>query len=223
MSRKGRIVAPGYPHHVTQRGNYKQTVFEVDADRKKYLALIKKYSGKYGLKIWAYCLMKNHVHFIVVPTTPDSLSKTFRSVHTLYSNYFNKKKEQLGLLWQGRYYSCILDESHLVAAVRYVENNPVRAGIVNKAEEYKWSSAASHVYNVSNPILSNDLPLLEMIHEWREYLYLDRDKQKIEKLRDCTMSGKPAGSDFFITTLEDILGRKIKSKKPGRPKDKEKN
>ena len=218
MPRKARIVAPGYPHHITKRGNYKQTVFEEDIDRKKYLAWMKKYNGKYGLKIWAYCLMKNHVHFIVIPSTTDSFLKTFSQVDMLYSAYFNKKKKLTGRLWQGRYFSCVLDEPHFITAVRYVENNPVRAGIVSKAEDYRWSSAASHVYGVKDPLLSYDLPLLEMIPDWREYLYLDRDKHELEKIRKCTMTGKPAGSDSFINTLEDILGIKIKANKPGRPK-----
>ena len=218
MGRKLRIVAPGFPHHVTQRGNYKQAIFEEDGDRRKYLGLIKKYSEKYQLKIWAYCLMKNHVHFIVVPSLIDSLPKTFKQVNRLYSVYFNNKKEQTGHLWQNRYYSCVLDEAHFMAAVRYVENNPVRAGIANKAEDYQWSSATSHVNNISDPILSNDLPLLDMIPDWREYLYLDKDKQASEKIRECTMSGKPAGSDLFINILEDILGTEIKFKKQGRPR-----
>jgi len=169
MPRNARIVAPGFPHHITQRGNYRQKVFENDADRKKYLALIKEYSGKYGLKIWAYCLMVNHVHFIAVPSSADSLSKTLRQANTFYSAYFNRKMEQTGHLWQGRYYSCVLDEPHLVTAVRYVENNPVRAGLVSKAEDYLWSSAAGHVYGVNDPLLSEDLPLLNMITDWREY------------------------------------------------------
>ncbi len=100
MPRKARIVAPGYPHHITQRGNYKQTVFAEDADRKNYLKLMKIYTGKYGLKIWAYCLMNNHVHFIAVPSTVDSMSKTFSQVNKLYSEYFNKKMS--GLVTYGR-------------------------------------------------------------------------------------------------------------------------
>lgn len=218
MPRKARIVAPGFPHHITQRGNYKQIIFEEDADRKKYLALIKKYSEKYKLEIWAYCLMTNHVHFIAVPSTPDSLARTFNQVHMLYSQYFNKKKEQTGHLWQGRFYSCILDEAHLFAALRYIENNPVRAGLVKRAEDYPWSSAASHVSGVNDPILSTDLPMLNMITNWREFLYLDKDRETQENLRSCTRTGRPAGSTDFTESIEELLGMKIKAGRGGRPK-----
>lgn len=99
-------------------------------------------SGKFKLKIWAYCLMSNHVHFVAVPSTTDSMSKTFSPVNMLYSGYFNKKNERIGHLWQDRYFSCVPDETHLVAAVRYVENNPVRAGLVGKVEVQRGKSCS---------------------------------------------------------------------------------
>ena len=219
MPRAARIVAPGFPHHVTQRGNYQQIVFEEDIDRKKYLGLIRKYSDKYSLKIWAYCLMSNHVHFIVVPGRPDSLARTFNQAHTMYSRYFNKKKGKSGHLWQGRFYSCILDEAHFFTALRYIENNPVRGGLAERAEDYRWSSAPNHVKGMPDPILSDGLPLLEMISDWREFLYTDkeRDRQALEHLRNCTRSGHPAGSNDFSMMLEDILGIKINLGSKGRP------
>ena len=129
MPRIARAVAPGYPHHVTQRGNYRQIVFEDEEDFQQYKTWLKDYSGKFGLKIWAYCLMNNHVHFVCVPTKEYSLAKTFNTLHMRYSQYINRKKGAKGHLWQGRFFSCSLDEIHLYAAVRYIENNPVRAKI----------------------------------------------------------------------------------------------
>ncbi|MFH0800878.1 MAG: transposase [bacterium] len=130
MPRIARAVAPVYPHHVTQRGNYRQPVFEEENDFRQYLFWLKEYTQRYALKIWAYCLMSNHVHFICVPEKEDSLAKCFNTLHMQYSQYVNKKKAVRGHLWQGRFYSCMIDERHLYAAVRYIENNPVRAGIV---------------------------------------------------------------------------------------------
>ena len=121
MARVARVVAEGYPHHITQRGNNRQPVFNDDEDRKKYLALIKSHSKKYNLDILAYCLMINHVHFIAVPNTPDSLAKTFDFAHMRYSQYYNKKNGMCGHLWQGRFYSCVMDERHVYACARYIE------------------------------------------------------------------------------------------------------
>lgn len=123
MPRIARAVAVGFPHHITQRGNYRQTVFEKNDDYSVYLDWLKNYSDKYSLKIWAYCLMSNHVHFVVVPQENDSMARTFNTLHMRYSQYMNKKHEAAGHLWQGRFYSCVLDERHLYACMRYVENN----------------------------------------------------------------------------------------------------
>jgi putative transposase len=221
MSRTARIIVPNFPYHVTQRGNYRQAVFENDRDLQIYLTWIKEYSDKYGLKIWTYCLMSNHVHFVAVPMHSDSLSRTFNHAHMRYSQYFNNKKGQSGHLWQGRFYSCCLDETHLFAAVRYVENNPVRAGLVENAEDYPWSSAPGHIYareKQENPILSRDMPLLKMIPDWREFLLEEEEISILNKLRSCTLSGLPAGTDCFISILEGILGKKIAKRPKGRPR-----
>ena len=120
MSRIARIVAPGYPYHVTERGNYQQPVFDEEDDFRQYLLWLKEYASKYSLNIWAYCLMTNRVHFVCVPINEDSLARTFNTLHMRYSQYFNYKKRLKGPLWQGRFYSCILDKKHVYTAVRYV-------------------------------------------------------------------------------------------------------
>jgi len=161
MPRIARAVAKGYPHHITQRGNYRQIVFEADADYMQYLEWLKEYSNKYALAIWAYCLMGNHVHFVCVPGENDSLARTFNTLHMRYSQYVNRRRKTGGHLWQGRFYSTILDETHVYAAVRYVENNPVRAGIVSMAEDYRWSSAWEHIERSVDGIVSRGCYLLE--------------------------------------------------------------
>jgi len=141
MPRHSRIVIPDIPHHVTQRGNYRQPIFDSDSDYEKYSSWFNEYAVRYRLEVLAYCLMSNHVHFIVVPSKEETLARVFNTVHMRYAQYVNKRLKATGHLWQGRFFSCILDDKHLYRAIRYVENNPVRIKVVKKAWLYKWSSA----------------------------------------------------------------------------------
>ena len=144
MPRIARVVVKGYPHHITQRGNYKQPIFIDDADRSKYLSLIQSESKQYGLTVLAFCLMDNHVHFIGIPNHEESMGKVFKYANMKYSQYFNKKMGVKGHLFQGRYYSCLMGKTHMIACARYIERNPVRAKITRKPYNYKWSSAQIH-------------------------------------------------------------------------------
>src|SRR5882672_3875733 len=163
MPRSHRITLPGFPHHVTQRGNRRANVFLDDSDRHIYLKMLVKRCIEYSLRIWAYCLMDNHVHLIAVPDREDSLSLALQQLHSGYATYFNLRHSKSGHLWQGRFKCAVMDSAHLWNGVRYVERNPVRAGIVARAQDYTWSSAASHCGLRADRILSNDLPLLEEI------------------------------------------------------------
>jgi len=221
MPRISRAVAVGYPHHITQRGNYQQYVFETEKDHIQYLQWLKVYSQRNSLKIWAYCLMNNHVHFVCVPIKEDSLAQTFNTLHMRYSQYFNKKKNKKGHLWQGRFYSCILDERHLYGAVRYVENNPVRATIVKKPHEYRWSSARAHVSGDSDFVLTNDCYLVEEIKDWLSYLMEKDDKTLIENIRSNTRTGRPCGDEVFIQKIENLLDRRLNALPKGRPRRRE--
>ncbi|TAN41610.1 MAG: transposase [Nitrospirae bacterium] len=218
MPRISRAVAVGYPHHITQRGNYRQDVFQSDEDYKQYLQWLKKYSDKYALKIWAYCLMSNHVHYVAVPLNDDSLAKTFNTLHMMYSRYFNQKSGGNGHLWQGRFFSCVLDEPHVYAAVRYVENNPVRAKMVDKAEDYLWSSAVSHLYKKSDPVLTDDCYLADNIRDWRMYLNEKENSVMTDTLFQNTKTGRPCGTELFISQIESIVGRRLSALPPGRPR-----
>jgi putative transposase len=217
MPRISRAIAVGYPHHITQRGNYRQTVFAEAEDYGKYLELLAHFAPRYGLEIWAYCLMPNHVHIVGVPGADDAMAGVFRTVHMLYSQYFNRKAGFVGHLWQGRYYSCALDEPHVHAAVRYVEMNPVRAGIVASAEDYPWSSAKSHVTGIADPVLSGHCFLAETIQDWKQYLAEAPNQTAGTKLIKSTKTGRPCGEDDFVTRLEALLGRRFATLPPGRP------
>ena len=217
MPRIARAIAAGYPHHITQRGNYRQTVFEEPEDYTRYLDLLSRYSQRHQLEIWAYCLMPNHVHIIGVPRADDSLSSVFRNVHMLYSQYFNRKANNVGHLWQGRFYSCALDERHLYAAVRYVELNPVRAGLVASATDYRWSSAKSHVARTVDPVLSGSCFLEQTILDWKAFLLESQDTDAQDSLLKSTKTGRPCGTSDFVAQLEDQLGRRFVTLPPGRP------
>ena len=216
MPRVARIVAPGFSHHVTQRGNRREPVFFEDADRQEYLMLLMDYRGKYGLDVWAYCLMTNHVHFVAVPRAADSLARTMRDTHQAYSSWLNRRLGQSGHVWQGRFYSTALDESHLWAAVAYVERNPVRAGMVDRAEEYPWSSAAARCGRRHDPLLASGWPMPGKKTDWSAWLAGELPAKQVEAIRGRTMTGRPCGDVSFIERLEGLLGRALKPKKPGR-------
>jgi len=221
MPRIARVVAVGLPHHITQRGNYQQDVFFEPDDRRQYLSWIREYSLKYSLSILAYCLMQNHVHFIAIPNEIDSLAKTFNAAHMRYAQYFNKKLKQRGHLWQGRFYSCILDEPHLLLAARYIERNPVRAGLVKKPWQWLWSSAISHANGKENGLikLGDLLGIISMSsNSWAKYIDSSEEKNFLQRVRKQTLAGHPLGSMTFIEKLEAKFGRRLCALPIGRPK-----
>jgi putative transposase len=144
MARLARVVAPGFPHHITQRGNRRQQMFFCDEDYQAYLDLMGEWCGAHGVQIWAYCLMPNHVHLIAVPRSADGLRRALGEVHRRYTRMVNFREGWRGHLWQGRFASYVLEERYLLTAARYVELNPVRAVLVEAPTKYPWSSAAAH-------------------------------------------------------------------------------
>lgn len=219
MPRIARIVAEDYPHHITQRGNYSQKTFSNKEDYIAYLNWIKEYSRKFSLDIFAYCLMPNHVHFIATPRNQNSLAKTFNSSHMRYSQYYNRKNNTTGHLWQGRFYSCVLDEKHLLSAVRYIENNPVRAGLTQKAESWPWSSAEYHITNKGGILSLKNIRDLFKIDNWQNYLAQKEEDVLIQKIRLNTLTGRPLGSELFVSKLENLFGKRLHALPRGRPKN----
>jgi len=214
MARIARIVIPDIPHHVIQRGNRSQDVFFSDNDKRVYMNLLCKYAKEAGIIFWAYCLMKNHVHLIAIPKYKDSLANGIGETHKKYTRMINFREGWRGFLWQGRFASYPLDENYLYAAIRYVERNPVRAGLVKRAEDYKWSSAKDHVYGKSNILLS-DFFMLSEIKDWRSYL-ADENKDSDNKLlRQHISTGRPLGNTEFIYRLEGLTGRVFRKRKTG--------
>ena len=218
MPRIARIVVPGYPHHIVQRGNRRLDVFFSDEDHMAYIELLKKACRKFGVQIWAYCLMTNHAHFIAVPKKADSLARCFSDAHVRYTRQINKREGWKGHLWQARFGSSVLDEEYLIAAVRYVERNPLRAGLAAKPWEYAWSSAAWHMGKaVDDPLVTGDEILRELIVDWGKYLRQEGDAEAIDVLRREVVVSRPAGAKTFIKRLEKRCGCVLLRQKAGRP------
>ena len=218
MPRIARSVFPGVPHHVAQRGNRRADVFWTDEDRRRYVALLHEYAAQHALQVWAYCLMTNHVHFVVVPGRADSLARTFKPVDMRYAQYVNRTQRLTGHLWQGRPFSCPLDDAHLWTAVRYVERNPVRAGLVKRAEDWPWSSAGVHCGVRRDGLVGGGLQGRGVVSDWASWLAEADDPETLAVLRHRTRTGRPPGNPAFVARLETLAGRILAARPVGRPK-----
>lgn len=218
MPRIGRVVVKDYPHHITQRGNYKHTVFIDKVSYEKYLGWMDMYAKKYSLLFIAYCLMPNHIHYIAVPEKDDSMAKAFNTCHMRYSQYFNRRIRSFGHLWQGRFYSCVLDEAHLYAAIRYIENNPVRARLVKTAEDWEWSSARYHITGEKSILALTDIDQYIKISNWKDYLKQSDSNNTIADIKANTLTGRPLGNNAFVMGIERMLGLRLRPLARGRPR-----
>lgn len=220
MPRFARVVVPECPHHVTHRGNRRDTVFFSDKDRAEYLDILLDYTRQYGVKIWGYCLMTNHVHLVAIPTQEDALALALGRAHMKYARHANRRQQWWGHLWANRFYSTPLDEAHCWTALKYLENNPVRAGLCDTAWEYPWSSARAHVLGDPHPVLT-PCPLDSYITpgvDWGAWLTDAEDASAVTTLRANTCTGWPSGSPDFIAQLETQLGRRLRRQPAGRKK-----
>jgi putative transposase len=215
MARLARIVLPGIPHHVTQRGNRRETTFFSDDDYRVYLALLKQAAGKAEVSIWAYCLMPNHVHAIVVPSDEGGLRRTFADLHRRYTGYINARNRYTGHLWQGRFGAVAMDEAHLINAVRYVSLNPVRARLVARGEDWPWSSVRAHLAGKDDGVVTV-APVLDRVGPFQAFLDEPFDEvANFEALRRAEKIGRPVGSADWIAAVEQQLRRPIARRKPG--------
>lgn len=221
MPRVARAVFARVPHHLAQRGNRGEDVFFTDADRQCYLEWLSEYGRLHGLEILAYCLMTNHVHLVGVPAEDDSLQRTLKPLHMRYAQRINRRRRWSGHLWQGRFFSSPLDEDYMWAAICYVERNPVRARIVRKAENYRWSSAAPHCGLRSDDVLSTK-PLwvrtLSDVRGWSAWLAEGDEDGELTELRRNIDKGLPCGNARFISKLEKLTNRVLCYRPQGRPR-----
>ena len=219
MPRIARIVGVGYPHHIIERGNNRERVFMDSMDYETYLFFLSKYSEEKEAAVLAYCLMPNHIHLLVKPSKVESLAKMMQAITLCYSKYFNQENERTGRLWECRYHSTVIDgDSYLWTVSKYIENNPVRAGIVKRPEDYPYSSAKAHILGKKDPLLRDPLFDRSELNEYRRFIRSEEDKKVIEEIRKQTRLGKPLGDGGFLKILSERLGCSLNFRPKGRPR-----
>jgi putative transposase len=219
MARLARVVAVDVAHHVTQRANARQFILNSDAERMVYMDLLRQAVQLNALSLLGYCLMSNHVHLVVIPHKPDALAVAFKEAHGRYASYWNASHRSSGHAWQGRFYSCPLDTTHLWEALRYVELNPVRAKLVSRPEEWPWSSAAAHCGITQPDVCLTMEPWHAQwtVARWRDFLGEGETESQLAAIRESTHTGRPLGSPEFVEALEKSMGRRLSPQRGGRP------
>ncbi len=214
VSRIARVVVPGLPHHVTQRGVRQGETFFRDEDYSEYVSLLADNCRRFDVAVWAWCLMPNHVHLVLVPGDADALAQAVGRTHWRYTRQVNLRLGARGWLWQGRFASCPMERAHALVAVRYVETNPVRARLAERPEDYAWSSARFHLRGEEDGLTASG-SIEEEIDDWAEFLRGAEDGEAA-RLRRSTSTGRPLGDREFVKELEERLGRPLAPRKPGR-------
>lgn len=208
------MVLPGYPHHITQRGNRRQEVFFNEEDYVAYLAMMAEHCRKAGTPVWAYCLMPNHAHLVLVPREEDGLRQAIGEAHRRYTRRISFRHGWRGHLWQERFHSFPMDENHLLAAVRYIEQNPVRAGLCRSPEEWRWSSARAYLAGKDDGLVEVS-PMLDLTGDWERYLSEEISDAMAKNLRLHARTGRPLGDKEFVEKAGRKLGRDLLRRKPG--------
>ena len=218
MARLARVVVPGHPHHVTQRGNGRARTFFVDADYAFYRDLLAENCRAADVAVWAWCLMPNHVHLILVPSDTDGLRRALATVHRRYAGIIHARRKRTGHFWQGRFGTVAMDEEHLAAALRYVSLNPVRARLVKRAQDWRWSSTRAHLTGKDDGLTAL-APIRERFPRFADLLATEPDADMFARLRAAESIGRPLGSDGFLSRIEWATKRHLRPGKRG-PKPK---
>ncbi len=209
------MVAPGVPHQVIQRGNWRQQVFFGADDYAAYHALLAEGCRAAGVAVWAYCLMPNHVHPILVPSDADGLRAALAEAHRRYTTRVNRREGWRGYPWQGRFASFPMDEAHVLACARHVELNPVRARLARRVRDWRWSSARAHLAGADDGLVTVR-PLLDLAPNWSALLRGGLSDAEGDAVRAGERTGRPLGDPAFVDRLEADLDRVLKRRKPGR-------
>jgi putative transposase len=215
MARLARAVFPGLPHHVTQRGNGRQQTFFRDSDYALYRDLLREHCAAADLAVWAWVLMPNHVHLVLVPSDEDGLSRALARVHRIYAGRIHERLQRTGHFWQGRFGCVAMDEVHCHSALRYVALNPLRARLVNRAAEWPWSSARAQ-FGIEHDLLTDVAAVRALVPDFEALLSAAEDEEAERRLRRAERIGRPVGSSAFLDRLEREYGRSVKAAKRGR-------
>lgn len=214
MARLARVVIPGHPHHVTQRGNGRARTFFEDGDYALYRDLLAANCKAAGVEVWAWCLMPNHVHLILVPSDPDGLRHALARVHRSYAGTIQARRKRTGHFWQGRFGAVAMDEQYLAAALRYVSLNPVRARLVKRAQDWRWSSTRAHLRGKDDGLTAL-APIRDRFPEFGDLLATEPEADLFDALRSAESIGRPLGDNRFLTRIERQTGRVLKPAKRG--------
>jgi putative transposase len=226
MSRSARIVLPGYPHHVVHRGHNRQTIFERPADYVAYLEDLQELKAQFDVKLQAYCLMSNHVHLLMVPHTADGIAEVMKRLAGRHAMRLNVRDKRVGALWQGRYYSSLVDrDAYFLTCCRYIELNPVRAGLVANPVEYRWSSCRYRTGCETAAWLDLDPGFLAMgatmRERWQVYqacLQEQVTSEQSQLIREAVHRGQLTGGPEFGKKMLDSIGKLVERRGPGRPR-----
>jgi putative transposase len=221
MARLARVVVPGHPHHVTQRGNGRARTFFEDGDYALYRDLLAAHCREAAVEVWAWCLMPNHVHLILVPSDPDGLRRALARVHRRYAGIVQARRKRSGHFWQGRFGAVAMDEEHLAAAVRYVSLNPVRARLVERAQDWRWSSTRAHLRGKDDG-LTELAPIRDRFPDFADLLESSSEADLFTPLRAAESIGRPLGDNGFLCRIERLTKRSLKPGKRG-PKPTDRN
>jgi putative transposase len=214
MARLARVVIPGHPHLVTQRGNGGARTFFSDADYALYRDLLAQNCGAAEVEVWAWCLMPSHVHLILVPSDTDGLRRALSRVHRSYAGVVQARRKRSGHFWQGRFGAVAMDEEYLAAALRYVSLNPVRARLVERARDWRWSSTSAHVRGKDDGLTAL-APIKDRFAKFADLLAEEPEADLFARLRAAESIGRPLGDDRFLSRLERRTGRILKPAKRG--------
>lgn len=216
MARQARIVLRDTPHHITQRGNRGEPVFFEKSDYEAYIQFLSEECADKGVSIWSYCLMPTQIQLIAVPSRENAFGRALGEAHRRYTRRINERNSWRGHLFQDRFFSYPMDETHLMNAARYIETMPVFAGIAPSPESYLWSSARAHIKGRDDKLLTPEKPLLHFVPDWSEFLQSLPQAEDTKSIERHLQTGRPRGNDNFLDSVESMVGRTVRPQKPGR-------
>ena len=222
MSRNHRLIIPNIFHHAIQRGNNRQAVFRENDDRFYYLKWAGKLALQFHTPIFGYCLMTNHNHLLILPSDEEGMINFMKLLGQRYTQYYNRKYQRSGKLWENRYKLHPFDPDLYYVVLRYIEKNPVRAGMVADATRYPWSSAAYHVLGKKNgTIMADNFHDYNSASNYKDFFYEQERVEEIEAIQEAAQQGKAWGKTAFLERLAEELGKAVAPRKKGRPRKKE--